>query len=169
DIDGNGEMKAFAQFQRGVVYERTKEYAKAAEAYGMVGDFGPTPSMTFNARLRQGVMLSLAADPDAALETFDEIISMPLKPEQSALVDLEIANAYWVLGDSTAAFTLYTIIDSTYKRTDAAARSFYQRGDIMEHHYRDLASARKYYEKAKAEYPASAVTPLAAARFTSLE
>jgi tetratricopeptide (TPR) repeat protein len=168
-IDGNGEMKAFAQFQRGVVYERTKEYAKAAEAYGMVGEYSPSPTMSFNAKLREGVMLSLAGEPESALDTFDGVISQPLKAEQSALVDLEIANAYWVLGDSTAAFTLYDIIDSTYKRTDAAAKSYYQRGDIMENHYRELSVARKYYELAKSEYPSSSITPLAAARFTSLE
>jgi tetratricopeptide (TPR) repeat protein len=168
-IDGDDALKAIAQYQLGTVYEQTKEYAKAAEAFGLIDDYGPAPSMKFNAELRKGVMLSMAGEPDAALNTFDEIIALPLKIEQSSLVDLEVANAYWARGDSMAAFTLYTIIDSSYKRTDVAARSYFKRGEIFEKHYRDMDSAKKYYEKAKSEYPSSSVTQPATARFTSLD
>lgn len=169
DADAGGELKAVARYQLGTLHERTGDYVPAAEAYRSVLDHGPTPAMRFNARLRQGVMLSMSGRPEEALETFDEIISWPLRPEQSALVDLEIANAYWNRGDSAAAFTLYEIVDSTYKRTDAAARSYYRRGEILEKDYRKLAEARKFYEKAKGEHAASAVTQPAAARFTSLD
>ncbi len=169
DIDGDGELKAIAQYQLGTVYEKTDDYPRAAGAFAMVREFSPSQAMTFNARLREGVMLSLAGRSDEALETFDEIIAWPLKPEQSALVDLEIANAYWNRGDSAAAFTLYDIIDSTYKRTDAAARSYFRRGEIFEKHYRKLAGARKFFEQAKGEFPASSVTQPALARFTSLD
>ncbi|HLF14835.1 MAG TPA: tetratricopeptide repeat protein, partial [Bacteroidota bacterium] len=168
-IGGEGQLKAIAQYQLGTVYEKTGDYARAGDAYGLVREFSPTPAMSFNARLRQGVMLSMAGHPDEALETFDEIIAWPLKPEQSGLVDLEIANAYWVRGDSAAAFTLYDIIDSTYRKSDASARSYFKRGEIFEKQYRDLARARKYFEQAKGEFPASPVTQPAAARFTSLD
>lgn len=169
EIDGDGELKAIAQYQLGAVYETMEEYPRAAAAFGLVREFSPSPALNFNARLREGVMLSLSGRTEEALETFDEIIAWPLKPDQSALVDLEIANAYWNRGDSAAAFTLYDIIDSTYKRTDAAARSYYRRGEIFELHYRNLTGARKFFEKAKGEFPGSAVTLPAIARFTSLD
>lgn len=168
-VEGDAELKAVAQFQLGAVHEVTKEYAKAAEAFALVGDYSPTPAMRFNAKLREGVMHSMAGRPDDALETFDEVIAWPLRIEQSALVDLEIANAYWLKGDSSAAFTLYDIIDSTYKRTDAAARSYFKRGEIHEKEFRNHAAARRYYEKAKGEYPASQVTKPATERFTRLD
>ncbi len=168
-MDGEDRLKAIAQYQLGAVYEETGDYVRAAEAFGLVGEYNPTPSMNFNARLRRGVMLSLAGSPDGALETFDEVIAWRLEPYQFALVDLEIANAYWEKGDSAAAFTLFEIIDSTYKNTDASARSYFKRGEILEKQYRDLPGARKFFEKAKSEFPASAITPRAVARFASLE
>mgnify|MGYP001583147077 FL=1 len=144
-IDGDGQLKAIAQYQLGTVYEKTEDYARAVDAYGLVREYSPTPTMSFNALLRRGAVLSKAGRPEEGLKTFDEIIAQPLKPEQSALVDFEVANAYWARGDSAAAFTLYDIIDSTYKNTDAAARSYFKRGEIFEKQYRKLAGAGEYY------------------------
>src|SRR3990172_8586807 len=114
-------------------------------------------------------MLSRAGKPDQALESFDEIIAWPLKKEESARVDLEIANSYWDRGDSAAAFTLYGIIDSSYKKSDASARAYFTRGDIMQHHYLNLKKAKDFYSSARTEYPASPITAEAGRRFTSLD
>ncbi len=168
-LDGDGRLKAIAQYQLGTVYEQTGSYTESAAAFGLVDEYSPSPDMSFNAKLRRGVMLTSAGRPEEALESFDEIIALPLKKEQSALVDLEIANTYWSMGDSAAAFILYDIIDSTYKKTDASARAYFKRGDIHEHDYLDLKKARQYYDKARKEFPASRITTEAGYRFTSLD
>lgn len=167
--DGNAELKTVALYQLGNVYEKTGNFDGAARAFSGVLEQSPTAVMRFNAMLRRGVMLSKAGDSERALETFDEIIEWPLKPAESALVDYEIATAYWQRGDSASAFTLYAIIDSTYKKTDASARANYTRAEIMRSVYGDFSSAKKYYEKAKTEYPASPVTPLAGRRFLTFD
>jgi TolA-binding protein len=168
-LEGDGRLKAIAQYQLGSVYEATGVYPEAAAAFNMVSEFSPDPDMAFNAKLREGVMLSNAGEHNRALETFDEIIEWPLKTTQSALVDLEIANTYWEMGDSAAAFILYGIIDSSYRKTDAAARAYYKRGDIFEHRYLQLDSAMVYYGKARTEFPASSITAGAVRRYTSLD
>ncbi len=168
-LDGDGRLKAIAQYQLGMVNEMTGAYSAAAAAYDAVSEYSPDADMTFNAKLQKGVMLSMGGEHERALETFDEIIEWPLKKTQSALVDFEIANTYWAMGDSAAAFTLYDIIDSSYKKTDAAARAYFKRGDILQHTYLQLEGAKEYYGKARTEYPASRVTAEARVRFTSLD
>ncbi len=168
-LDGDGRLKAIAQYQFGMVNEMTGAYTDAAAAYDAVSDFSPDTDMKFKAKLQKGVMLSMAGEHERALETFDEIIEWPLKKTQSALVDFEIANTYWAMGDSAAAFTLYDIIDSSYKKTDAAARAYFKRGDILQHTYLQLEGAKEFYGKARSEYPASPVTAEARVRFTSLD
>jgi tetratricopeptide (TPR) repeat protein len=168
-LDGSAELKTIALYLLGNVHEKTGDYYAAARAYASVQEYSPTPAMRFNARLKQGVMLSRAGESELALETFDEILAWPLKREESALVDYEIATAYWEKGDSASAFTLYAIIDSTYRKTDASARANYIRAEIMRTDYKDYAAAKKYYEMANKEFPNSPVSPQAYRRFQTLD
>ncbi len=145
----------------GQCYEKMNEYEKAADAYGNGAKYKTDFAKELQTRLQQGRMLSLAGKYEKALELFEALKDEKLKPEEQGLVDLEIANNYWQQNDSVKAFELYTFIDSTYKRSDAAAKCHFQRGIIYEKTYYDLKLAHNYYEKAKAEFPSSEITAFA--------
>ncbi len=161
EISGGGDRRAWSQYQLGLAYEKTKSYAKAADAYLGVRDYRPSLSLGFRSRLKHGMMLSAVGLHKDAIASLEDLIDEQLRPEEFALADLEIANAYWALGDTAEANGLYTFVDTTYRRTDAAAKSLYRRGTIYESQFSDFQKASEYYARAKNEFPASEVTPLA--------
>jgi tetratricopeptide (TPR) repeat protein len=158
EISGDNTLRARAQYQCALSYERLGDKAKASEAYLRVRDFNPNFDLQFKSRLKHGVMLSEIGEHQKALLVLEEMIEEPLKPEEFALADLEIANTHWAMGDSAEAFHLYDFIDTTYRRTDGSAKSYYKRGLIHEYFYKDFKQAKEFYAKAKAEFQNSEVT-----------
>lgn len=163
-LNGNNEVLAYAQYQLALCYDRMNEYAPAAKAYAGVLDFNPELTLAFRSRLRSGIMMTHADQIEEALIKFQDMNDEPLKPEEQALVDHEVANAYAMLGDSAKAFDMYQYVDTTYKRSDAAARSYYRQGLLMEEVYGDFKKAREYFDKAKSENQTSEIVPNAKKR-----
>lgn len=167
-LSGDNALLAEIEFQRGVSYERLGIQSKSAEAYGGVASHGSTFSKEFQARLRQGAMLAREQRFEEAFDVYSNLQGEALKPDERALVELGIGNTYKMKGDTLSAFEIYEKIDTLYKRTDAAAKSFYERGLAFEKDFPDYKRANNYYEKAKSEYPASEITPLATKRYLAL-
>jgi tetratricopeptide (TPR) repeat protein len=162
EVSGDDGLRASSEYQLGVSYEKLNNKEKAAEAYNKVRKFSPPPLLDFQARLRYGIMLTATGEHSRALRVFDDLNQDPLSIDQHALVDLEIGSTYLAMGDTTQGFALYTMIDSTYKHTDASAKGYYRRGLMYEQQRLDYKTARDYYNKAKSEFPGSEITPLAA-------
>lgn len=165
EISGGGAKRAFSQYQLGICYEKLGEYAKAADAYLKVQDYGPGFALDFRAKLKHGTMLSQVGLHNESIAFLEDLIGEQLKPEEYALADLEIANAYWALGDSAEAFSLYDFVDTTYARTDASAKSYYRRGLILEEHYANFPRAQEFYSRARTENTQSEIAPLAQKKF----
>ena len=155
---GDGYLRAMARFQLGQNYERVGEYAKAAEAYEKVRDDKPDYGLDYRTRLRHGVMLTKMEKFEQALDSFERLEEEQLKPEEIAMVELEIANTYNEMGDTTKAFAVYTFIDTTYKKSDASAKSCYQRALTYEKKFMNFANARSFYDMASNEFAGSSIT-----------
>jgi TolA-binding protein len=160
-FSGSNELMQYAYSQLGKCHGHQGEYLKAADAYNKVGNFKPEFSIEFQSRLKQGMMLSQAGEHDAALDVYDALWEEKLKPEERGMVELETANNYLAMDDSSKAFPIYRLIDTTYKRTDASAKGYYQRGLWYEKKMLNLKTAKPYYEKAKTEFPSSEITLIA--------
>jgi TolA-binding protein len=169
EVSGDDAMRASAEYLLGQCYEKVGDKSKAAEAYGKVRNFNPGPTLDFQARLRYGSSLAATGEHSRALKILDDLNQDPLTIDQHALVDLEIGNTYLAVGDSAQAFALYAMIDTTYKHTDASARGYYRRARMYEQDRFDYKTARDFYNKAKAEFPASEITPVAARRAENLD
>lgn len=165
---GKSSLLAEIAFQRGVCYGRLGERMKAAEAYGLVTSFGASFSKEFQARLRQGTMLAQERAFDEAFTVFSDLEGEALKPDERGLVELGIGNTHKMKGDTASAFEIYDRIDTLYKRTDASAKSYFERGLSFEYDYPDYKRAKEYYLRAKTEYPTSEITPIAVKRFEAL-
>jgi len=161
EISGENKLRAYGQNQLAVALERQGKTEKAAEAYGKVKEYRPDFSVELRARLKEGSMRSLAGQNEKALDALDNLKQEQLRPEQKALVELETANTYKRMGDTARAFALYTLIDTTYKRTEASAKSYYQQGLVNEIEYLDFKSALAFYDRAKNEFAAADITPMA--------
>lgn len=160
-VAGDDKLLAIVHYQLGQCYERRNEYTKAAKSYEMVNQYEPDITKEFKSRLKNGVMLTKAEQYDDALNIFETLKDEKLKPEERGLVELETANTFITMDDTSKAFELYKLIDSLYKRTDASAQGYFQRGLLYETKYLNLIIARTFYDKAKNEYAASEITPLA--------
>jgi len=161
NISGSGDLLAIAQYQLGICESRLGNYREAAEAFINVENYNPTITKKYQAQLRAGMMLSISGQHEKALEVLENLRSQALKSDEKGMVELEIANTYKRMNDTTTAFTMYDRIDSVYKKTDAAAKSYYERGLSYENDYKDYRKALSFYEKAKAEFPSSEITPIA--------
>jgi len=161
NISGSGDLLAIAQYQLGICESRLGNYREAAEAFINVENYNPTITKKYQAQLRAGMMLSVSGQHEKALEVLENLRSQALKSDEKGMVELEIANTYKRMNDTTTAFTMYDRIDSVYKKTDAAAKSYYERGLSYENDYKDYRKALSFYEKAKAEFPSSEITPIA--------
>jgi len=169
EVSADDALRAMAEYQLGRSLEKLGDKAKAAEAYSKVRKFNPDPALDFDSRLRYGTMLAGTGQQRRALKLFDDMNEDPLTVEQHALVDYEIGNTYLAMGDTAQAFSLYNMVDTTYRRSDAAAKSYYRLGLVHEEDRLDYKSAREYYNKAKGESPNSEVTILAQRRAENLD
>ncbi len=166
EVPGDDAMRSFAQYQYGTVLEKLGDKEKAAGAFMRVLKFSPTFALEFRARLRAGMMMNQGKHPEAALKILNDLNDEPLKPEEHGLVDLEIANTYRSIGDTATAFPIYNLIDTTFKHTEASARSMYERGRYYEKVARDFKTARIYYAKSRGESQALNISETAARKAT---
>jgi len=169
EVPGDDALRGSAEYLLGQCYEKMDDKVRATEAYGKVRKFNPPPLLDFQARLRYANMLAATGEHSRALKIFDDMNHDQLPVEQHALVDLEIGTTYLAMGDTARGFSLYNMIDTTYKHTDASAKSFFRRGRMYEEQRLDYKSARDYYNKAKVEFPNSEVAPLAARKADHLD
>jgi tetratricopeptide (TPR) repeat protein len=157
-VSGDGYLRALAQYYAGKCYEHLKRPADAADAYRNVLEFKPDFLLQFRAKLHYGRMLAASEQYESALRVFDDLYDDATKPEEKAEIKFQTATTYVSMGDTATGFALYRMIDTTYKKTDAAAKAYYQRAVLFEQQYGDFHRARLFYEKAKGENPNSAVT-----------
>ncbi|MBI5475912.1 MAG: tetratricopeptide repeat protein [Ignavibacteriales bacterium] len=165
---GDDDLLADIEFMRGISYERLGNQLKAAEAFAGVKKHGSTFSKEFQSQFKQGNMLAREKKYDEALEVFNNMLGDALKPDERGLVELGIATTYNLQGDTSTAFPMFEKIDTTYKRTDASAKSYYTQGLTFEKDYSDYGRAKWFYEKAKSEFSSSEITPIATKKYLSL-
>lgn len=160
-IKGDGYLLALSAYQLARCYELVEEYENSNAAYLKVLDYNPGELLRFKALLNYGRTLTEIKRYSEALQCFDNLRNEPLTKDQFSQMDLEIANAYNAMDEFDTALDHYQLIDSLYQRTDASAKSFYNRGLMYEFKLNDYAEAKFYYDKAKTEYSQSEITPLA--------
>lgn len=162
EIPGNDKLLAIAQYQLAYSYELKGDADSASRAYVKVLDFNPDFSLGYQVRLRSAVMYSAIGDFARAINLLGDLSGESLTAEDRSYVELEFGNVYQLAGDYDKALEHYNTVDSLYKRTDAAAKSYYQRGLMYEKRILNLQEAKLYYDKAKSEFPQSEVTAPAA-------
>ncbi|MFI5253691.1 MAG: tetratricopeptide repeat protein [Bacteroidota bacterium] len=147
DIDGEGHLRAIAQFQLASIYEILEKYEKAATAYHDVLKYSPDEDLKFKAQYHYGMMMATAGKYTSALQLFDDLKSYHPVPEEASLIDVEIAKTYAMNGDTAKAFDFFRFIDTTYRNTPALDRSNYERALLFEYRYKDFNTALSYYKK----------------------
>lgn len=160
-IDGDGYLLALAASIEGRINEVTGNYDKAKLAYQKVLKYKPDRNLKFRSELSYGRMLRELGEHEIALKIFLDMKDNETLSSNLAYIDLEIAQTYDHMGDFETAISYYELVDSLYKKTDAAAKSYYYRALMYENVYQDFNEAKFYYDKAKTEHLQSEITNLA--------
>jgi tetratricopeptide (TPR) repeat protein len=161
-IDGNGYLLSISAFQLARCYELVGENENSNKAYLSVLDYNPGELLRFKALLNYGKTLRDIKKYTASLKNLNDLRDEALTKDQLSQVDLEIANTYNSMDEFDKALDQYQLVDSLYQKTNASAKSFYNRGLMYEYKLFDYTEAKFYYDKAKTEFTQSDITPLAA-------
>jgi TolA-binding protein len=155
------ELKSAAQFRLAHLEEITGDYGKAAEAYRKVERYDPDTYTRYQSQLFYAVNKKKMKDYDEAQRVLFDLLGDRSNFEYFPQIKLEIANLYNEKGDLESAVEAYTSVDTTYRRTDAAAKAYYQLGLLYQNQFHDLVAADTNFMKARTEFAASEITPLA--------
>jgi tetratricopeptide (TPR) repeat protein len=169
EIDGNGYYMAISAFQLARCYELGNDYENSNKFYLKVLDYNPSDNMKFKASLNYGKTLREIQKYTEALNEFNDLRSEAFNKDQLSQIDLEIANTYGAMDDYNKALDQYELVDSLYQKTDASAKSFYNRGLLYEFKLIDYTEAKFYYDKAQTEFTQSDITQLATKKSNAFE
>jgi tetratricopeptide (TPR) repeat protein len=156
-IPGPRSVRSIAQYQLGQSYQRNGDNKKAAAAYLNVKEFKPDFAMRTRSILHAGMMLVSIGEYDKALTLYRDLREEMYKPEEIGPVDMEIASAYLAMGDTTRAFPLFTKLDTTYRRTEIAAKGYYRQAAFYENNLKDFKTAFDMYSRVQGENSAAEV------------
>ena len=155
-------QQAFAQYQIGLCYNNLEQYTKAEEAFARVDDFESEYNLQFRAMLARLKAMVLQKKFTEALDAFTAMLDDTKNSDFYGTIHLEIANTLSAQGRMAEAMEEYHFVDTSYARTEESARSYFALAKIYEDSLKNYDSARVYYNKAKAEFAASKITPTAA-------
>jgi TolA-binding protein len=156
------ELQALIQYQIAQCYDNLKNYRQAEQEYQKVSKYEPGYTLLFNSNLSRARTLVQQKKYAEAIEMMDDMLNDTKNIEFYPSIHFEIANAFSAQGDLNAAKAKYSYVDTTFARTDEAAKSYYALAQIYEQVHVNYDSARLNYVKARSEFPSSKITSDAA-------
>ncbi len=95
---------------------------------------------------------------ELAQRVLNDLINSNIDKDYERKAYLELARTYDLSNNLERAIQTYTYLDTTYKRTEESAYGYFELGQIYETRLGNYDSAKVFYEKARTEFPQSAVT-----------
>lgn len=153
-----------SQLLIGRLFVEQDSLVRASEAYRAVEQLDPHERETFESRYQLAVILNKMGKYEEALQVLTDLRREVKSIEYYPQIDLELANTLGALNRIDEAVDQYIHIDSTYARTEVAAKSYYALALIYEKKLADFTNAFKNYDKAQVEFPKAEITALAKAK-----
>ncbi len=162
ETSNDGAVNAETQLQIGYCYIAIGDTQKAAQAFTGVEEFDPEYATSFAAKFENIKILISAHQYEEALSRLEGFLRYAKNFENFSRIQLEIGRMYLAQNRIADAIAKFSFVDTTYAKTDDAAKAYYDLGKIYETIQIDYAKAGSSYSKARLEYPASLITPDAA-------
>ncbi|NUN71108.1 MAG: tetratricopeptide repeat protein [Bacteroidetes bacterium] len=159
DLVSDDELLTLIYFRLGDCSMELSQNQKAFEAYGSARSVSPVYSLIFQAHLQQVKIIAANGGYEEALAVLDGMLSDSKNAEYFAAVHFQIAQVLYKQGRTAEAVEKYRYIDTAFVRTDEAARSYFLLGRHFETVEGRYDSARVMYNRARAEFAASEITP----------
>jgi len=162
ETSNDGAVNAETQLQIGYCYIAIGDTQKAAQAFTGVEEFDPEYATSFAAKFENIKILISAHQYDEALSRLEGFLRYAKNFDNFSRIQLEIGRMYLAQNRIADAIAKFSFVDTTYAKTDDAAKAYYDLGKIYETIQIDYAKAGSSYSKARLEYPASLITADAA-------
>jgi len=140
-------IKARVWFEIGKLNIQIGDVENAIIAFKNVFDFAPDFDLQYNASLSYGKALREAGRDEEALDVFNDMRDEDKYSDKLAEINLEIARTNRALGNYEVAIDLFSMIDTTYKKTTSSGAAKYELGELYEYNLKNLDSAASYYKK----------------------
>jgi tetratricopeptide (TPR) repeat protein len=157
-ISTDDELNADTQLQIGYCYRAMNELSKASQAFTSVEEFDPDYATSFTAKLENVRILSELRQYDDALARLSRFLEDAKNSENFSKIHCEMGAIYLSQNRIDDAIAKFSYVDTTFAKTEEAARAYFELGKIYETNQNNYTQARFSYNKAKVEYPASRIT-----------
>ena len=158
------EQRSSASLMSAEMYRKMSMYREAEDAYRRAEKASNDYSGEYRGRMGALRMIEKQGRYGEALKGFRLLRTDAKNKEFFGEIELEVANTFRDSGDLPGAVRHYTIVDTTYPRTESSARSYFALGDLYEHILYRYDSALVAYTKGKTEFPTAEVTQQCAHR-----
>jgi tetratricopeptide (TPR) repeat protein len=166
EIAGDNDIKSEAQISLGKVYFATGKYSKAAETFLKVRELTSDIYLKYYSGLQAAISYGKLEEYKKELSLLNEMIEDFRNKEYLPSLLYERANNYLASGSMDDAIAEYFYIDTTYIRTEHAARSAYKLGTLYTTDDPNYALALKYYTEVNSALPLD-ITPDGKRKFTA--
>lgn len=130
---------------------REHDYGSAVKHLTQALKFSNSRSVTFQIQLLLGRSLLLANDPREAMEKFEAMLSDKRYYEEHGRVRVQLALAMVELGRVEEAIAELDRVIENYKRSDAAAQAYYEKGMIQLRILGERPQAKENFDKGRVE------------------
>jgi tetratricopeptide (TPR) repeat protein len=154
----SAEERSSASLMSAEMYRKMKKYHEAEEAYRRAQKSSNNYTGEYRGTMGALRMIEKEDRFDEALAGLRLLRADAKNKEFNGEIELEMANTYRDMGNLPEAVTRYTLVDTTYPRSETSARSFFALGDLYEHVLYRYDSALVAYTKGRNEFPMADVT-----------
>jgi TolA-binding protein len=158
------EQRSSASLMSAEMYRKMSMYREAEDAYQRAEKASDNYSGEYRGRVGAYRMMEKQGLYGEALRGFRFLRTDAKNKEFFPEIELEVANTLRDSGDLPEAVDHYTIVDTTYPRSESSARSYFALGDLYEHTLYRYDSALVAYTKGRGEFPLADVTQLSSRR-----
>lgn len=146
-------MKSKVYFELGKLYIETGDLEKAILSYQNVFEFSPDFDLEIAASIKHAKTLRDAGRNEEALNSLRTMRRQDKFLEKFSEIDLETAITLMSLERYEESLEQFSLLDTTYRGTPAAAAASYYKGKLYEDAFKDYDSANVYYQKAFTSNP----------------
>jgi TolA-binding protein len=146
-ISADDDAKGDAQISLGDIYFAGGQYGKAAEVYLRTQDYTSDIYSNYYSKLQAAIACRENGEQKKGLTLVNAMIDDFRNKEYLPSIFFEQANNYAASGRRDEAISVYNYVDTSYARTEYAARSAYQLGVIYEKELGLYGRAMNYYSE----------------------
>lgn len=161
-ISSDDKLNAETQMEIGYCYRGMSDLPKASQAFMGVDEFDPDYTTSFTAKLENIAIMSKSHKYDEALNRLNAFLDDGKNAENYSKIHLQIGNIYLAQNRIDDAIAKFGYLDTSFARTEEAAKAYFELGKIYETLQGNYSLARANYDKARMEFPSSDITAEAA-------